>query len=281
MIIRMTKKSSFGIWNFVTIILVATWLIGSSAFGAEVLSFQGTTKLARGDLVRLTGKLTKPQGDGPFPAIVLSHGCTGIIKSNDDWAERFAKWGYVALQIDHFGPRGYTETCGKAFAVPPTARTQDAYDAKAYLGGLPFVDRNRIAVMGWSQGGITILSAVSKTNYVHWTQISNPPWKEEDSFRAAIAFYPPCDAKVEDTNAPLLILIGELDTWTPASFCEDKMPKGKTPNEVTLKIYPNAHHGFDIEGRDAVVLGYRALFNPEALADSIVRVREFLAKHLK
>ena len=59
------------------------------------------------------------------------------------------------------------------------------------------------------------------------------------------------------------------------------MPKGKTPNKVTLKIYPNAHHGFDIEGRDAVNLGYRVLFNPEALADSIVQVREFLAKHLK
>ncbi len=133
MTIRMTKKSIFSISNFVSITLVTIWLVGSSAFGAEVLSFQGTTKLARGDLVRLTGKLTKPQGDGPFPAIVLSHGCSGIIKYHDDWAERFAKWGYVALQIDHFGPRGYTETCGRAFAGPPTARTQDALMRKPTL----------------------------------------------------------------------------------------------------------------------------------------------------
>lgn len=53
MTIRMTKKSSFGIWNFVRFILVVTWVIGSSAFGAEVLSFQGTTKLASGDLVMM------------------------------------------------------------------------------------------------------------------------------------------------------------------------------------------------------------------------------------
>ena len=78
-----------------------------------------------------------------------------------------------------------------------------------------------------------------------------------------------------------MILIGELDTWTPASFCEDKMPKGKTPNEVTLKIYPNAYHGFDSEGRDEVNLGHRVVSNPQALADSIIQVREFLAKHLK
>ena len=280
MTIRMTKKSSFGIWNFVSIILVATWVIGSSAFGAEVLSFQGTAKLASGDLVRLTGKLTKPQGDGPFPAIVLSHGCGGFAQLfHDDWAERFAKWGYVALQIDHFGPRGVTEACGRPSLVPFALRTQDAYDAKAYLGGLPFVDRNRIAVMGWSQGGITTLCAVSKTNYAYWASITT--WKEEDSFRAAIAFYPYCSAKLEDLNAPLLILVGELDTWTPASLCQAKMPKDKTRNEVILKVYPNAHHVFDSKGRDEVKSGHRILSNPEALADSMVQVREFLAKHLK
>jgi hypothetical protein len=71
MIIRMTKESSFSIWNLVSIILVATWLIGSSAFAVELITFKGTTKVASGDLVTLTGKLTKPQGDGSFPAVVL------------------------------------------------------------------------------------------------------------------------------------------------------------------------------------------------------------------
>jgi dienelactone hydrolase len=278
----MTKKRISGIWNLASTTLVATWLIGSSALGAEVVSFEGTSRLASGDLVRLKGKLTKPQGDGPFPAIVLSHGCSGIQKYNDDWAERFAKWGYVALQVDHFGPRGVTELCGRPRQIPFAVRAHDAHEAKAYLGGLPFVDRKRIALMGWSQGAITTLSAVSRANYDSWI-FGNPPWKQQDPFRAAIAFYPSCNKNLEDTDAPLLILIGELDTWTPAGSCRLYMPEGKTPNEVILKIYPNAYHVFDSEGLDYVMLQqqHRVRSDPEALADSIIQVKEFLAKHLK
>lgn len=277
---KMTSKPISGIWNLVSTTLVATWLIGSSALGAEVVSFEGTSRLASGDPVRLTGKLTKPQGDGPFPAIVLSHGCSGIMKYNDDWAERFAKWGYVALQVDHFGPRGVTELCGRPRQIPVAVRTHDVYDAKVFLGGLPFVDRSRIALMGWSQGGITTLSTVSKANYDSWI-FGNPPWKQQDAFRAAIAFYPYCNKNLEDTNAPLLILVGERDTWTPAALCRFYMPGGKTPNEITLKIYADAYHAFDSEGLDEVKVNHRVLSNPEALADSIIQVQEFLVKHLK
>jgi dienelactone hydrolase len=60
------------------------------------------------------------------------------------------------------------------------------------------------------------------------------------------------------------------------------MPSGKAAHEVILKIYPGAYHGFDVEGVDVVrVQRHRVLYNPKALADSIVQVREFLAKHLK
>jgi dienelactone hydrolase len=67
-----------------------------------------------------------------------------------------------------------------------------------------------------------------------------------------------------------LILAGELDNVGPAALCKMKMPSGKTANEVILKIYPGVSHAFDWEGA-----------NPKALADSIVQVKEFLAKHLK
>jgi dienelactone hydrolase len=284
MIIRMTKESSFSIWNLVSIILVATWLIGSSAFAVELITFKGTTKVASGDLVTLTGKLTKPQGDGSFPAVVLVHGCEGIVKYNDDWAERLASWGYVVLQVDNFGPRGESEACGNPFRVPFHVRTQDSYAGKTYLSTLPFVDRYRIALMGWSQGGITTLSSISISNYATWTAFvtSNLSRKQEEPFRAAIAFYPFCIGQLEDSNAPLLILTGELDTWSPSALCQMKMPMGRSANEVILKIYPGTYHCFDQEGVDLVKLQrHRLLYNPEATADAIVRVREFLAKHLK
>jgi dienelactone hydrolase len=116
----------------------------------------------------LTGKLTKPQGDGPFPAVVLLHGCGGIVKNNDDWAERLTSWGYVALQVDSFGPRGQSNIYSNTMLIPLHLRVQDAYDAKSYLAGFPFVDRNRIAVMGWFTGGNITLAAVSASNYATW-----------------------------------------------------------------------------------------------------------------
>jgi dienelactone hydrolase len=139
--------------------------------------------------------------------------------------------------------------------------------------------------MGWSHGGITTLASVSKSNYATsaafiTTNLEAP--KRWVPFRAAIAFYPFCIGQLDDSNAPLLILIGELDTWCPAALCQMKMPSGKTANEVILKIYPGAYHGFDWKVVDMVMLKrHRFLSNPAALADSIVQVKEFLAKQMK
>lgn len=285
MITKMAKKHVAFRWSLVSITIFAIGLIGSSAFAAEPVSFKGTTrKIASRDFVTLTGKLTKPQGDGPFPAVVLMHGCAGILKYNEVWAERLTTWGYVTLQLDSLGPHGQLDICANIYDVAFQVRARDAYDAKAYLGGLPFVDRNRIAIMGWSHGGIATLCSVSNSNWDAWTALirTDLPRKKEDPFRAAIAFYPYCIDKLKDSNAPLLILAGELDNWCPAAFCQDNMPRGKPQNEIILKVYPGAHHCFDWEGVDLVTAdGHRVLYNREALADSIVQVREFLAKHLQ
>jgi dienelactone hydrolase len=83
------------------------------------------------------------------------------------------------------------------------------------------------------------------------------------------------------SNAPLLILSGEVDDWCPAALCQKNMPSGKAIQEITLKVYPGAYHGFDMEGIDFKVQGLRVLYNPEALTDSKIQVKEFLEKHMK
>jgi len=252
---------------FLPIILWALVVVTSvSVIAADIVTFKGSDTTAAGTPLMLMGKLTKPQGDGPFPAVVLLHGCGGIRGDRDvQWAERLANWGYVALQVDSLGPRGLSSVCGDLNIVPK--RAQDAYDAKSYLVGLPFVDRNRIGVMGWSHGGMTTLSVVDQ--------------KRDDPFRSAIAFYPYCNRILFDFNAPLLILIGEKDDWTPAIYCSMQMRSAQIGHEVILKIYPDSHHGFDGEGIDTFIEGHRLLFNPVAAADAIIQVKTFLAKHLK
>ncbi len=222
--------------------------------------------------VTLTGKLTKPDGDGPFPAVVILHPCVGITENQDRWASRFKNWGYVSLQVNSFQPRGVANACDDYRRVPPKVRAQDAYDAKSYLATLPFVDGGKIAVVGWSHGASSTLYAVTlEQNY-----------PQEKLFRAAVAFYPYCFKMLDTVNAPLLILIGEKDDWCPARKCIDNVPeKTKTGHEIILKVYPLAHHCFDVMGQDKVFYGHRLEFNPHAAADAKVQVKDFLSKYLK
>jgi dienelactone hydrolase len=241
---------------------------------AETVTFKGLSKTTDGKPLLLKARLKKPKGDGPFPAALLLHGCRGITPRDDDWAVRLINWGYVTLQVDSFGPRGEPSICG-AFGLKigySIMRAQDAYDAKSYLAGLPFVDRNRIAVMGWAHGAWTALYAVGRTA---------PIQNRGDPFRAAVIFYPYCDESLEYLDTPLLILIGELDDWRPAALCSSRMPKRKTAHEVILKVYPGAHHAFDWKEVNTTYLGHRLLYDPIAAADAVVQVKNFLAKHLR
>jgi len=69
------------------------FIIATMAYAdaAEIAVFK------RSDQRIVTAKLTKPQGKGPFPGMILLHGCVGFDKHYGVWAERLASWGYVGL----------------------------------------------------------------------------------------------------------------------------------------------------------------------------------------
>jgi dienelactone hydrolase len=241
-----------------------------------VVSFASSEADLLGSPLVLAGRLQKPAGAGPFPAVVLLHGCAGIQPKRDHrWAERLVSWGYVTLQVDSFRPRAISSVCtmeGNEAVDMLARRVTDAYDARRYLVGLPFVDGTRIAVMGWSNGAATTLNAL----YL----------KRDNPFHAAVAMYPSCRKSLAELNAPLLILIGAKDDWTPAERCVTQMPAGKSNFEVALQVYPDAYHGFDAIGKPRQVWGARGSHhhlehNPAAEKDSIVRVKEFLEKYLQ
>lgn len=237
-----------------------------SAFTSSRIDFNGQPLM-------LTGIIKKPAGDGPFPAVVVLHGCKGINKARDlDWVQRLVNWGYVTIQVDSLGPRCLTSVCGGSEFLDKYDRAQDAHDAKAFLAELSFVDQDRIAVLGWSNGGGTILVATDANE----SNIYN-----DNPFSAAIAFYPYCSSSrpLERSNAPLLILIGEKDDWCPAIKCSNQLPAEPSEYDLALKIYPGAYHDFDWEGIDTYTLGHRLLYDPEATADAINRVRSFLDTH--
>ncbi len=230
-------------------------------FSAEMVTIKGSGQ----DTV--IARLTKPNGQGSFPALILLHGSIGFDRHYDGWAERLASWGYVALLLDSFGPKGQS-----SLSDPPLTRAQDICYAKSYLNNLPFVDPRRIGVIGWSQRGSSALAALC-TRF--------PSFQKEYPLRAVVTFYPYCFRALADLDFPLLILIGELDNRCPVTVCIERMPRKKTRNEVTLKVYPRAYHGFDIEGIDTSYMDHWFQYDPAAAADSIIQVKAFLAKNLK
>ena len=147
-------------------------------------------------------------------------------------ADRLSSWGYVTLAVDSLGPRvsGIANRCDRG--LPDQAF--DAYAALHYLSQLDFVDPARVAVFGQSMGGETALHAVVDGS------LAAQFFKER--FRAAVAYYPYCDASMATVAAPSLILVGEADERNPVEVCRETVahagPDGARPRARAIRRRP-------------------------------------------
>jgi dienelactone hydrolase len=247
------------------------------------------------------------------------HDCSGLGPRASGaarrWAAELVAEGYVVLVPDSFGPRDLadgicTEVPERARAANAYVRAGDALGALDHLRSLPIVDPRRIGLIGNSHGGFTTLAAMFDPGDARTTQAL----AKRNGFAAAIALYPACANRFGDWSvtraeglrgaitgyagvfkpvAPLLILIGEKDDWTPAEPCARLAAAAKAAGHpVEIKVYPGAHHAFDSAapvrwlpqrnnpnapgGKGATTGG-----QPEAWADAKLQVRAFFARTLK
>jgi dienelactone hydrolase len=223
----------------------------------------------------IDGNLYKPEGNGPFPAIIVLHGCAGIDYHFRSWAEQLKKWGYVALIVDSFGPRGVDRVCGKSFRVPDLERAADSYGAAIYLKQLPYVDGENIGLIGFSHGGWSGLRAVQR-NFPYTVNMDTIP------FKAAVLFYPSCNSRQHQEIAiPTLIMIGSKDDWTPAARCVELNKWVTQPEMLELVVYEGAYHDFDRQKKGyRTYLGHVLKYDVEATKDSKERTKAFFDKHL-
>lgn len=218
----------------------------------------------------LEAYLSKPEGAGPFPAIVSLHGCSGLPRTlRVTEARHLNALGYVSLVVDSFTTRGIMEAC----VSPMPDRHADALGALIYLSRLPFIDPKRIGLIGRSQGGIVALQ-VASTQPVDVFDIP-----EGLAYRAVVAFYPYCGATTDELALPALVLIGKADDWSPMKDCERWMARRASRGApVRFIVYPGAHHAFDVPGvgEGVELFGHRMKYDPEAARHADEEISKFL-----
>jgi dienelactone hydrolase len=220
--------------------------------------------------------LAKPEGSGPFPAIVVSPGCAGLTAYlKEALPQRLASWGYVALVIDSLTSRKIEPNCVKETAS--VDRVADLFGGLFHLAALPFVDRNRVGVMGMDRGAEAVLTLVGPLPE-DW--VFNP---ERLTFKAGVIYYPMCAEVSEKRRFPLLLQIGQLDQRSAARVCENLAErKAGDSAPIELAVYPDAHHGFDEPqwGAGQDMFGYRTEYNQKAAEDALSHAQDFLARNL-
>ena len=244
----------------------------------------------------LVGRLFTPAAP-PRAAVVMLHGCGGPYAASGALSSRHQMWGdyltglgYAVLMLDSFTSRGLREICTVNTAertIKEADRVGDAYAALAFVTARFRIDSSRVGLLGWSHGGGTVLTAVGRK-----PAAALP-------FKAMVAFYPGCTTRAKRADsfyayAPLLVLIGESDDWTPAAPCKALMDNAAARGEpVSIVVYPNAYHDFDSPGlkmlrvRTEVPNGARpgqgvtVAPDPQAREDAMRRVRAFFETHLR
>ena len=241
---------------------------------------------------KLKAFLYRPEGNGPFPAVVALHGCDGLAgrrsplgRRHRDWGERLVAAGFVVLFPDSFGSRKLGPQCnvGERSLRSGRERVGDVETARRWLQEQAYVAPERISLLGWANGAVAAL----------WTVRPRTLKDGKPDFRSAVALYPGC-RRLRDTawsaRLPTLILAGAKDDWTPANLCEQMVADARGRSaQATIVVYPGAHHNFDhpnlpLQQRTGIQFGTgasgRAHVGTDTAArnDAFRRVPEWLAR---
>ena len=214
------------------------WIFGIATMSlaacqTDGISFPNVQLYARNQNTEtVPGLLATPEGIGPFPAVVLLTSCGGMTSHvTQDWPNYLTGLGYVVLTVNSLGARGYSRCTRQNFMSKNYHEiTKDAYGALDYLASQPFVDRGKIAVMGFSMGAAAINNELVPKRFRE---------KNGLDFKAAIALYGYCHS-LRPGTIPLMQILAENDDLATACMRNIKLNA-----LVTVHLIPGAYHAFD------------------------------------
>ena len=259
---------------------------------AETIDFQ-TPKHGRALGDSLTGLLYRPDGEGPFPAIVALHGAGGIFPYQLWWARYLSQQGYVVLMVDSYCKRGVLcehssgdddPARGRVMRnwdrIPVPQRVADAYGALDHLKSLSYVEGDKIGVVGWSWGGSAALYALNLEKRL----------RVSSTFAGAVAFYPNYKYMTRSRHwggykisKPVLILYGKDDVLESTESYAEAL-NAAVP--AVIVAYDGGVRKFDEVGEPRMkehpkVGSFPKAFLEPAFRDSMGQVQRFFLELFK
>jgi dienelactone hydrolase len=168
----------------------------------------------------------------------------------DFWPKQFNAAGIAVFSLDGFGPRGVKSTAEDQSQVPFGADMADAFAALKLLATHPRIDPARIAIMGFSRGGISTW----RTGLERVIAAQGLP--DGLRFAAHIPMYSGgCTGlfRVQAkpgvfSKSPMLWVHGDADDYTPMGACRSFAERiGKAGTPVEFVVIPGAQHKFDMD----------------------------------
>lgn len=247
-------------------LLSASLILFLSACNTTVSFRTGDIGIQRGaPAEEVTGYFAKPDGKGPFPAVVLLHTCGGIRPHvSEDWPSFLTRHGFATLTVDTFGSRG-AGRCPEAKSLGRLPMWRDAYGALDYLANRHDIDGDRIAVMGFSLGA----------NAVEMIASNGYKSGENRNFRAGIAVYGKCNF-FNVTSFPVPEIIGDQDK--NSSNCPARRLSG-----VSIAILKGAYHAFDQSQHRLMRVvsgGHNAIYDSDATEKAQALTLSHFQEHL-
>ena len=208
--------------------------------------------------------LTVPQGEAPFPLIVLPHGGPFVQETvvYDEWSQMLANNGYLVLQPQYRGSRGYGEdfyTIAFREGGQGGYKMQDDKDDGAmYLVEQGLADPDRMAMFGWSYGGYAALVAASRTPQIYQCVIAgaavSDPLMQVNYYRfqmrgaqrdEQLRMWDDSISPIKEVakvNVPILLIHGDVDQRVP--------PEHAKKYRKLLDRYNKNYKFVELEGAD-------------------------------